>query len=491
MFGRSQPPRVPTDDVLPARFFDDSPVVKAVVMRWMVRFDDVFDAEHLRRSLARLLEMGSWRRLGGRFRLNKQGKLEIHVPKVFSTERPAIRFSRIQFEYNISEHPLASRLPRPTEGPSIQEGGDVFRDLLTNRRWKFPKTLEDYLYSDEPPIALQVLGFKDATIVSLNFPHALTDAVGLSALITNWCRVLAGREDQVLPLPTVDPMETISQQADQPEEEHVLKTKKLVGFGLMMFVSHFVWDLLFGPKMETRTIFLPPKSFTVLKQRATAEFQTGSDKAEPFISEGDVLTAWGTKMVALGLGPRFTRTMAVMNVFELRGRLKNCFDLSGYAYVQNAFFTLNTILTARDAREQGIGQIALRLRNTLVEQTTEPQIRALVREQRASLTESGRPTLFAEPDSILVPFTNWNKARFFEVVDFSPAVRTPGNLKGTKGGRVGKPALFLSFDSNPKPNPTYRNVFNILGKDPEGNYWITGMLSRATWDGIEKELKSL
>lgn len=65
-----QPPRVPTDDVFAAGFFDNSSAVRPVVMRWMARFDDVLDAEKLRDSLDTLLNMESWRRLGGRLRLN-------------------------------------------------------------------------------------------------------------------------------------------------------------------------------------------------------------------------------------------------------------------------------------------------------------------------------------------------------------------------------------------------------------------------------------
>ena len=67
---RRQPPREPTDDVLPARFFDDSPMVRGIVMRWMVQFDDVLDANKLYDALETLLGMEGWRRLGGRIRSN-------------------------------------------------------------------------------------------------------------------------------------------------------------------------------------------------------------------------------------------------------------------------------------------------------------------------------------------------------------------------------------------------------------------------------------
>lgn len=67
---RGQPRPVPSDDVLPARFFDDSPMVKDVVMRWLVRFDEILDPEKLHSSLDALLKRKTWRRLGGRLRLN-------------------------------------------------------------------------------------------------------------------------------------------------------------------------------------------------------------------------------------------------------------------------------------------------------------------------------------------------------------------------------------------------------------------------------------
>lgn len=364
----------------------------------------------------------------------------------------------------------------------------MFRDLKAPGRESLPVTLKDYIQSDDPPLELHVFTFKDATIVTLNFPHVLTDAVGLSALIENWCKVLAGRSEEVAPLEGSDLLNTVglSDKNGEMEEEHVLKQKMLTGLSFVRFGLSFVRDLAFGPTMETRTIFLPEKSVTALKQQAVDDLRQNEPEGTPFISEGDVLSAWGTKMIGRGLGPRCKRTMVVMNVFELRKRLGTVFD-STAAIVQNAFFVLTTILTAREAQDMPLGQIALRLRASLVEQTTEAQVRALVREQRASMQKAGRPVLFAEPDSILLPFSNWNRAGFFDVVDFSPAVLEAGEKSNGQSNAVGKPSFFLAFDANPKPNPTYRNVMNIIGKDHAGNCWITGMLSPDTWTKVDEE----
>lgn len=413
-----------------------------------------------------------------------QGKLEFHVPKSFDADHPSVRFSQLSFDTEIRAHPLASRLPYPTEGPSIQVGGDAFRDLRT--RDGMPTTIDDYIYSDDPPLELQVFTFRDATIVTLNYPHCLTDAVGLSALIENWCKVLANRPEDVAPLCETDPLESVGVprvKGAAPLKDHILHDHIVSGWQLILFGINFVYDLLFGPKMQTSTIFLPQKCVNTLKQRAAIEVR--QENNSPFISEGDVIAAWGTRMISLGLGPRCKRSLAMMNVFELRGRLGEVFDRS-LAHVQNAFFVLTTLFSVQEAQNLSVGQIALRLRSSMVEQTDEAQVQALVRLQRASIQSAGRPVLFAKPDSILLPFSNWSKARFFDVVDFSPAaIKDSG---GGSGQRIGKPAFFLAFDANSQANPTHRNVFNIIGKDPDGNYWITGMLSPATWEKVAKEI---
>lgn len=371
----------------------------------------------------------------------------------------------------------------------------MFRELKA--RDDVPVTLQDYLYSDDPPLELHVFTFSDATIVTLNFPHFCTDAVGLSTLIKNWCKILAGRPEEVDVFPESDPLDSVGDANGGQVEEHILTKYKLAGWSMLIFIFNFVYDIVFGPKMETRAIFLPEKSVVALKETTVASIPSnlsgqgkGRGAAEkPFISEGDVIAAWGIRNISLGLGPRCKRTMAVMNVFELRNRLRHAFKSSSTAYVQNAFSVITTIFTVQEAQTSSLGEIALRLRSSIKEQTSIPQVEALVRTQRASIQNSDRPVVFAQGDSVLLPFSNWGKARFFDVVDFSPAIVKAGSDK--KRNEPGKPVLFLSCDSSPKPNPTYRNVINVIGKDPSGNYWITGMLSRAAWKEIEKDFERM
>jgi hypothetical protein len=163
-----------------------------------------------------------------------RGKLEIHVPSEFDSTRPSVRFHHIHFETSIKAHRLASRLPQPTATPSIQAGADVFHGLKA--RDDIPVTLQDYLCTEDPPLELHVFTFADATVVTLNFPHLFTDAVGLSKLIENWCNILAGRPpDEVDGFPESDPLDSVGYEDSVEEhqaEENVLSKYKLAGWSM-------------------------------------------------------------------------------------------------------------------------------------------------------------------------------------------------------------------------------------------------------------------
>lgn len=65
-----RPATVPTDTIIPLHYWDDLQYTKALCIDVMFRFDDVMDAEKLRMSLSRLLEIGDWKKLGARLRMN-------------------------------------------------------------------------------------------------------------------------------------------------------------------------------------------------------------------------------------------------------------------------------------------------------------------------------------------------------------------------------------------------------------------------------------
>ena len=63
----SIPADILEDDVYPLHALDD---IKSnhIFLSWIMRFNDVLDAKILYDALSRLLEVGDWRKLGGRLR---------------------------------------------------------------------------------------------------------------------------------------------------------------------------------------------------------------------------------------------------------------------------------------------------------------------------------------------------------------------------------------------------------------------------------------
>ena len=67
---QSQPVTVPTDTIIPLHYWDDVPPMRAVCVDVAFRFDDVMDLEKIRMSLSRLMEIGDWKKIGARLRMN-------------------------------------------------------------------------------------------------------------------------------------------------------------------------------------------------------------------------------------------------------------------------------------------------------------------------------------------------------------------------------------------------------------------------------------
>ncbi|KAH7176047.1 hypothetical protein EDB81DRAFT_674606 [Dactylonectria macrodidyma] len=482
---RRQPPKVETDDVYQVHFLDDLPSYRAMVLSWTLRFNDVLDAEKLHNALVKLLEIGDWRKLGGRVRARPDGKLEIHVPKEFTPERPAVRYTRDVFNISIGEHPLASQLPRAAETPSLHPGAFHFRSFGASA--DAPTTLKEFLCSDEPQLALHITSFSDATLVGLLFPHIMTGALGQRDLVAAWSKVLAGREDEVPPLEGTreDVLNGAGTDADNDQELSVLATKELKGFALLKFTLRFMWDVFRHPSIESGMICLPPTFVSKLRQTALGDLraQIGGPKAA-FVSEGDVLTAWATRFIAKTRGG--LRPATIYNAVDIRRRVKAAW-VPGAAYVQNLTLSSYTMMSVADFLHMPLGMLAYMIREDLQRQATDAQLRTSMRRLRAGGRKYQGP-LYGEPDSLLVIFSNWTKANLYEVIDFAPAVIESSSVGGQEMPR-GK-AVYMH--SQPMvPSAWTRNVFNIVGKDLSGNYWITALLLPGDWQKLEEEIAKM
>ncbi|KAF7194592.1 O-acetyltransferase PaAT-2 [Pseudocercospora fuligena] len=476
------------DTIYPLHMLDDTRTLHSIVVAWTLRFDDVLDPEKLKDALSKLLEIGDWRKLGGRLRLKEDGSLELHSPNIYTAERPAFAYSQVEVATAIDEDPLARQLPKAAKSPSIQKGPELFQKFAA--REDAPRTIDDFLRNDTPVLSLHITPFSDATLVAISWPHILMDVMGQQALVRNWSRVLAGEQSQVAPLLGArDDVLSIAAEAEDPNPEPFLVARqKLTGLGMLSFGSRMAWDV-FWNTAETRSIFLSATAVSGLQERSRDELAKMRPGERPhLISINDILTAWMARIVSSSL-PQ-PRPLTVLHAINTRFRLGTKLDRDDSGvYVQNMALASFTFLPAA-ALTAPIGIIADQNRTQFSMQSSEGQILAYLREVRSQPKGSRDPSTLCGPsDAVLMPFTNWDKADFFNAIDFSPAVVQRDEASGIQNTAAG--TISYHHASSMQPNPMMRNVVIIYGKDRGGNYWLTGTFVPRIWSKIEEAVKEL
>ncbi|RSM12798.1 hypothetical protein CDV31_006146 [Fusarium ambrosium] len=347
--------------------------------------------------------------------------------------------------------------------------------------------------SDKPQMSLRIVSFSDATLVSLVWPHSAMDAVGFQAMLKNWSLMMAGRESEVLPVlrakddMVYDIVEPPGGTEETEQEESHLVQKRISDFKLVLFGLRFLWDLLWQGACQSKSIFLPKEAVAKLMRQTLEEITitTPLDDEGPFISEGDVLAAWTTRLIASS-DPR-QLPVTTLTTVNLRYRIKSLMQTTG-VYTQNLATAVYTFLSPAMARGP-IGPIALANRQHLEAETTEPQLRAIMRTLIAEKEKKDTTLLFGEPNILLVLVSNWTKAKIMQAADFSPAVIRQAEGTETRMNKLG--TMVQLSPSTMKQCIVTRNVMMIKGKDHEGNYWLKGSLLLRTWVKVEEELTAL
>lgn len=383
---------------------------------------------------------------------------------------------------------MASQLPKETEGPSAQTVTADTRPFIA--RPNFP-TFENMIRQNEPIISLHVTSFTDATLVALAWPHLLMDAMGSQALLAAWSSVLAGREDEVPNV--VGAREDICRHpvitsADDSLEELKTEGKRLQGAGIVMFSLRFMWDKIWNSNRERRVVYLPRDAFARLKARAQQEIADIAPDQEkpPFVSDSDILTAWVAK--AFTASEPNQRPVTVLNLMNARYRIPLLAQSAG-VLIQNIILGTYTFLSGK-AGSETVGSIALQHRQHLTEQATDKQAISLLREIFHD-KDAGRESrlLFGESNMVPIIFNNLLKAKLMQSLDFAPAVVRQGEVSEK---RQNPPGTMVNY-YNEAIGPGYVgfNIFNMLGQDYAGNYWLMGTLLPRAWVKIEEALKAI
>ncbi|KAH8658103.1 hypothetical protein BX600DRAFT_482584 [Xylariales sp. PMI_506] len=461
------PPTVPTDTIMPCHINDDIQANRNSVVYIMFKYDDVLDHEKLHAGLVKLISRDGWRKLGGRMRLNSDGKLEYHVPAKFDESRPAVAYTHTEFTSSIRDHPSASQIPEATSEPTVVGDYTQLDDIFIPPTGA--KEFRDYIFTDAPQLGLHIVTFTDATLMSLSWNHVVADGMGLKAILDGWSLAVQGRDDEIPTFYGVDksPLEPLGTKTEELEP-YKLADRYMSRGQVLWYMLRFLFGVFRYPKVERRMVCVPRRFQEKLRAQARQDLidSLGEEGAKGvFLSESDVLSAWWTRIVVRHMNPPADNSVLLMNAYNLRPVIPDLIP-PGTVYVANALFLLFTLLRAGDLLEQPLGLSALAVRRTIAETGNRPQVEAMADMWRREFQRARRPPFFGDSTMTMVGFTNWLKGNFMQL-DFSSAVRSFCKLT------IG------------------RGTFCVLGKDAGGNTWLCGSLREGLWAKVEETVNEL
>lgn len=411
----------------------------------------------------------------------------MHIPRPFTPERPPLHFTKEHFDIPMSEHPEAKDLPEAGDAPAMFPSARHYAPLALGPG--APRKLDDYLYSDLPQFALHVVTFEDGTLVSINFSHMSSDVSGLRYILDAWQLHLAGKPEEKAKFMSISDGMAPLFETPSPER-HVIADVKLSGWRMMAWALRFMWDSWWIP-YESRLVSVPKPVIDKLVQNARNDLaKTVPDGQDaPFVTEGDVLLALGVQMAAYNLPEGSTRSISELIAVNPRGRSK--VFRADSAYVQNAPSGVLITCPAQQALAMNLGKLALHMRKAIARQTTEEQLKASAAVLADTMKKTGKLPMYGDVTGLLSTSSNWSRAKLLLSIDFSPAVIKPSKAPRSEGStwKPGHPVYYHSRNFEGK-GALSTSVLIIMGRDHEGNMWLTGDYPDWTWSRLMETLNS-
>lgn len=382
----------------------------------------------------------------------------------------------------MKDHPLASVLPQSTGTVATIPGPKHFCSLGLGP--ETPRTIDDFVYGAHPQFNLHIQTFTDGTLVSVTHSHVSTDVMGWAAILEAWSLILAGKEEEVKPLVGYREDPFTAMWNPKPSTPHVLTDKVLNGWRMKYWGLRSLYDSWRCVDAQNRTLCLPKRvmdNMMTEARRHIVEVTATASGSKPFISEGDVLTAMASRILAQYHGSDSNRKLTTIIAADPRGRAKSVFRQDA-AYVQNSPTNLYFTCQPKEALELPLGKLALLVREAIATQSTEEQLKATAFLSVDSMKETKLPVIFGDKDMATQFMSNWTKGNLAEKMDFSPAIVR--DAESPRKGKRGHPVYYQSSDPAHNDVSVITSVFVVMGKDYEGNIWFSISLPGKSWEDL-------
>jgi hypothetical protein len=389
----------------------------------------------------------------------------------------------------LSDHPLAPHLPVAHGTPSL--ASDSSWDclpLVTSSG--MGRKLDDWLYSDIPLVSVHVVNFEDKTLVSVSYPHVLTDAQGFGIILKAWTAVLQGVEDEVPVFQgfSTDPLASLGDNA--PQTDLCYKKQTLSAIGAVVFGIRYVFGQLFHP-CDQRILVVPQAFFDQIREQAMEELamsMTKTDQVEqgaPFLSHGDIVLAWWTKMALMAHKASAKQIVSIISTMDVRTILTEYFVPGPVSFIGNAVVPLYTIAGVGPTIQRGESYLANEIRKSISIQRSSDHVEATA----AHIHKSGNYPLVGNPFMQAFFCSNWYKSQYFEM-DFSGALAAPvyGSQEVRNGGRASCiiPNMLMGNGS-----PFNFTGLFIVGQTCDGSWILQTIMKKGAMKAFERSLNEL
>ncbi|KAM3496829.1 hypothetical protein MY10362_009801, partial [Beauveria mimosiformis] len=413
-------------DIYPVHMLDGIKAVREMIMCWTFRVNAPLDVDKVRAALGRVLEIGDWRKLAGTLHRNDAGNLQVHVPRKFADGYQPFKYQHIDHsEEAFDDDKLRRQFPDGFSNPSVMyRMRHEFRNLIVDP--DLPNHVDGYVARRLPQLGLRVVSFSDVTLLVVSWPHTALDGGSMRDLLEAWSLALAGKEGSIKPV--LGAREDIAwnlagKVSNDQLQPDVLEDERLTGFSYFVFALRFVWRMLADRGYDRRLFLLPRAVLQKWREDGAQDIPVDHVTGKPtFVSDGDLISAWLTKLTAASFGKN-TRYNVVGSV-NARSLLSQVREMEG-VYLQN-LLELSQCSVSPDEAAGSIALTALAIRRRLNEQLTEDQMIHHFRRRRREIEGGqgdGVKNFFCRRDDAVVLCNNLSGLRCASAIDFGPAVR--------------------------------------------------------------------
>ena len=132
-------------------------------------------------------------------------------------------------------------------------------------------------------------------------------------------------------------------------------------------------------------------------------------------------------------------------------------------------------MPTKDIYSKPLSYLASKIRASIKEQGSREQVEAYASYVRMDQAHRA-PPFFGDSSMQLCMFTNWQKANMYGL-DLSAAATTPRDSP-----------LLPSYIQSVQGPYKFNDGFIIVGKDPQGNYWLSAYRVHGLWDMMAEEM---